>query len=150
MATEQILTSQINGYSAGGRVETKIISLSGGSSNQSTGAFSFVVGPVMIELVMDNNDNGSTVYTVLLANMRSFSGVKTADVSGRVARGPGNGGFMKMAVDKSSFGTTLSIGQINVGTEANPSGVGGTASYASYNWPSNARLRVTAWEDTQS
>ena len=149
MPTEQINTSQIAGYSSAGRVETKLITLSGGAADQTTAAFGFVVGPVMIELVIDNNNNGVDVYSVLWANMRSFSGVKAADVTNRTARGPGNGGFLKMAVDRTTSGTVLVISRPNSGTETNPDG-SGLASMTALSWPSNARLRVTAWEDTQS
>ena len=149
MPTEQINTSQIAGYISAGRVETKLITLSGGSGDQTSAAFSFVVGPVMIELVSDNSDNGVDVYSVLWANMRSFSGSKTANVTNRVARGPGNGGFLRMAVDRTTSGTILVISRPVSGTEANPDGTG-IASMANQNWPSNARLRITAWEDTQS
>lgn len=149
MPTEQINTSQIAGYISAGLVETKLITLSGGTADQTTAAFGFVVGPVMIELVIDNSNNGVDVYSVLWANMRSFSGVKTADVTNRVARGPGNGGFLKMAVDRTTSGTILVISRPNAGTETNPDG-SGAASMTALNWPSNARLRVTAWEDTQS
>ena len=149
MPTEQINTSQIAGYISAGRVETKLITLSGGSGDQTSAAFSFVVGPVMIELVSDNSDNGVDVYSVLWANMRSFSGSKTANVTNRVARGPGNGGFLRMAVDRTTSGTILVISRPVSGTEANPDGTG-VASMTNQNWPSNARLRITAWEDTQS
>lgn len=149
MPTEQIQTSQIAGYLPGGRVETKLITLSGGSADQTTSAFSFVVGPVMIELLTDNDNNGVAVYSVLWANMRSFSGTKTANVTDRTARGPGNGGFLRMAVDRTTSGTVLVISRPVSGTEANPDG-SGLASMTNLNWPSNARLRVTAWEDTQS
>jgi len=150
VATEQIQTNQIAGYSpGGGAVETKINTLSGGSSDVTTSAFSFVVGPVMIELLTDASDNGVAVYSVLWANMRSFSGTKTANVTDRIARGPGNGGFLKMAVDRTTSGTVLVISRPQSGTETNPDGTG-IANITLLNWPSNARLRVTAWEDTQS
>lgn len=146
---EQIQTSQIAGYSPGGRVETKISTLSGGSADVTTSAFGFVVGPVMIELITDNSDNGVDVYSVLWANMRSFSGTKTANVTNRTARGPGNGGFLRMAVDRTTIGTVLVISRPVSGTETNPDGTG-IASMTNLDWPSSARLRVTAWEDTQS
>jgi len=149
MATEQIQTSQISGYSSGGNVETKFITLSGGSADKTTSAFSFVVGPVMIELLTDGSDNGVAVYSTLWANMRSFSGTKTADVTNRTARGPGNGGFLKMDVDRTTSGTVLVIGQPKSGTETDPDG-SGIASISSLNWPGTGRLRITAWEDTQA
>jgi hypothetical protein len=147
---EQIRTDQISGYSPGGRVETKLITLSGGTGDYTTPAFSFVVGPVMIELLTDNSDNGVAVYSVLWANMRSFSGGKTANVTDRTARGPGNGGFLRMAVDRTTSGTVLVISRPFSGTETNPDGSGGLGSIAGLTWPSSARLRVTAWEDMQS
>lgn len=150
MATEQIQTNQISGYSGGGgQVETKFITLSGGSSDQTTSAFSFVVGPVMIELLHDASNNGVNVYSVLWANMRSFSGTKTDNVTNRIARGPGNGGFLKMEVDRTTSGTVLVIGRPQDGTDVLPDATG-VASFNLRNWPATGRLRITAWEDTQS
>ena len=150
MATEQIQTNQIAGSVGGGQVATKFITLSGGSADQTTTAFSFVVGPVMIELLTDNSDDGVAVYSTLWVNMRSFSGTKTADVTNRTARGPGNGGFLKMDVDRITTGTVLRISRPQSGTETNPDGTGGAASILPLNWPNPGRLRITAWEDTQS
>lgn len=167
MAVQQINTNQISATgspsastflrgdgswsapASGSGVETKFITLSGGSADQTTSAFSFVVGPVMIELLMDADNNGVSVHSVLWVNMRSFSGTKTANVTNRIARGPGNGGHIKADVDRTTSGTVLVIGQLSVGAEVNPSGTG-AASYTAYNWPSSGRLRITAWEDTQS
>jgi len=149
MATEQIQTSQIAGSIGSGQVATQFITLSGGSADKTTTAFSFVVGPVMIELLHDGSDNGVNVYSVLWVNMRSFSGTKTADVTNRIARGPGNGGFLKMEVDRTTSGTVLVIGRPNDGTDTLPDATG-VASFVARNWPSTGRLRITAWEDTQA
>ena len=149
MATEQIQTSQIAGSIGSGQVATQFITLSGGSADKTTTAFSFVVGPVMIELLHDGSDNGVNVYSVLWVNMRSFSGTKTADVTNRIARGPGNGGFLKMEVDRTTSGTVLVIGRPNDGTDTLPDATGPTA-FVARNWPGTGRLRITAWEDTQA
>ena len=149
MATEQIQTSQIAGSIGSGQVATQFITLSGGSGDKTTSAFSFVVGPVMIELLHDGSDNGVNVYSVLWVNMRSFSGTKTADVTNRIARGPGNGGFLKMEVDRTTSGTVLVIGRPNDGTDTLPDATG-VASFVARNWPGTGRLRITAWEDTQA
>jgi len=149
MATEQIQTSQISGSIGSGQVATQFITLSGGSTDKTTSAFSFVVGPVMIELLHDASDNGVNVYSVLWVNMRSFSGTKTADVTNRIARGPGNGGFLKMEVDRTTSGTVLVIGRPNDGTDVLPDATG-VAAFVARNWPNPGRLRITAWEDTQA
>ena len=149
MATEQIQTSQIAGSIGSGQVATQFITLSGGSADKTTTAFSFVVGPVMIELLHDGSDNGVNVYSVLWVNMRSFSGTKTADVTNRIARGPGNGGFLKMEVDRTTSGTVLVIGRPNDGTDTLPDATG-VASFVARSWPGTGRLRITAWEDTQA
>jgi len=148
MATEQILTSQISGFSAGGRVETKLITLSGGSADKTTAAFSFVVGPVMIEIT-DGSDDSVNVHAMLWANMRSFGGTKTADVTDRKARGMTGGTTCWCKVDRSSSGTVLNISQIDQGGDVNADGTS-IGSILLKNWPSSGRLRVTAWEDTQS
>lgn len=148
MATEQILSTQIVGGAGGGQVATKIITLSGGSSDQTTTAYTFVVGLVMIELLIGGTDDGVDVYSVLWANMRSFGGTKTANVTDRKARGPGNGGFLKMTVDRTTSGTVLVIGQPNDGIDGLPDG-SGSSSFAARNWPTG-RLRITAWEDMQA
>lgn len=149
MAIEQIKTNQIAGFTgSGARIETKILPLTGGSGDQTTAAFSFVVGPVMIELIIGADDNGTNVYSVLWANMRSFSGNKTADITDRIAKGPGNGGFLKMNVDRTTSGTVLVISRPIDGTDTLPDGTGVTA-FVNRNWPTG-RLRITAWEDTQS
>lgn len=149
MATEQILSTQIVGGAGGGQVATKHITLSGGSGDQTTTAYAFVVGLVMIELLIDDTDDGVDVYSVLWANMRSFGGTKTATVTDRKARGPGNGGFLKMNVDRTTFGTVLVISRPNDGTDGFPDGVSGTAAFTAHNWPTG-RLRITAWEDMQA
>lgn len=133
----------------GGLHETKTISLSGGAADQTTSAFSFVVGPVMIELLFENNANGIDVYSVLHTNMRSFSGTKTANVTDRKARGAGTGGILTMLVDRTSSGTVLTISQPQVQSGVNPNGVG-TISLTNFNWPNPGMLRITAWEDMQS
>lgn len=153
MATEQILTSQIVGYSpgTGAQIQTKFITLSGGSADMTSPAFSFVIGMVMIELLHDNPtiNNGVDVYSVLWANMRSFNGTKTADVTNRTAKGPGNGGFLKIPVDRTTSGTVLVLSRPSDGTQTNPAG-GGAALLANYDWPSVGMLRITAIEDTQA
>lgn len=153
MATEQILTSQIVGYSpgTGAQIQTKFITLSGGTADVSTTAFSFVVGMVMIELLHDNPtaNNGIDVYSVLWANMRSFNGTKTADVTNRTAKGPGNGGFLKIPVDRTTSGTILVLSQPSDGTQTTPAN-GGVSSLTTYNWPTVGMLRITAIEDTQA
>jgi hypothetical protein len=139
-----------NTPAAGGRHETKFISLTGGSADKTTGAYSFVVGPVMIELLVDNpqNNNGIDVYSVLWTNMRAFTGTKTDNVTNRWARGPGNGGFLRMQLDRTTSGTVINISQPFSGTETAPDGTG-IASMTALNWPNPGTLRVTAWEDVQ-
>jgi len=153
MATEQILTSQIVGYSpgTGAQIQTKFITLSGGTADVTTTAFSFVIGMVMIELLHDNpvNNNGVNVYSVLWANMRSFTGTKTDNVTDRTAKGPGNGGFLKIPVDRTTSGTVLVFSQPSDGTQTTPAN-GGASSLTSYNWPTIGVLRITAIEDTQA
>jgi hypothetical protein len=148
MATEQILTSQISGFSAGGRVETKLISLSGGSADKTTAAFSFVVGPVMIEIT-DGSDDSVNVHAMLWANMRSFGGTKTADVTDRKARGTTGASACWCKVDRTTSGTVLNISQVDQGADVNADGTS-IGSVLLKNWPNPGRLRVTAWEDTQS
>lgn len=133
----------------GGLHETKTISLSGGTSDVATSAFSFVVGPVMIELLFENNANGVDVYSVLHTNMRSFSGTKTANVTDRKARGAGVSGILSMLVDRTSSGTILTISRPQVHSGSDPSN-GGISSVTNFNWPNPGMLRITAWEDMQS
>lgn len=167
MAVQQINTNQISATgspsastflrgdgswsapASGSGVETKFISLTGGSADKTTSAFSFVVGPVMIEVLTDASDNGVAVYSVLWANMRSFSGTKTDNVTNRTARGPGNNGFLRCEVDRTTSGTVLVVGRLYSGAETNPDGTG-IASMIALDWPGAGRLRITAWEDTQS
>lgn len=151
MATEQILTSQIVGYSpgTGAQIQTKFITLSGGSADVTSPAFSFVIGMVMIEMVIDNSDNGVTVYSVLWANMRSWSGTKTDNITDRTAKGPGNGGFLKIPVDRTTSGTVLVFSRPSSGTQVNPDNTG-LASTTNLDWPLVGRLRITAIEDTQA
>ena len=132
-----------------GQASTQIFSLTVGTSTDvTTSAFPFVVGPVMIELIIGADNNGTNVYSVLWVNMRSFSGTKTADITNRTAKGPGNGGFLKMDVDRTTSGTILVISRPVDGTETLPDGTG-ASSFVNRNWPTG-RLRVTAWEDTQA
>ena len=81
--------------------------------------------------------------------MRSFNGTKTADVTNRTAKGPGNGGFLKIPVDRTTSGTVLVLSRPSDGTQTNPAG-GGAALLANYDWPSVGMLRITAIEDTQA
>lgn len=148
MATEKILSTQIVGGAGGGQVATQHITLTGGTADKTTSAYAFVVGLVMIELLIDDIDDGVDVYSVLWANMRSFGGTKTANITDRKARGPGNGGFLKMTVDRTTSGTVLVIGQPNDGTDGLPDGTSASA-YIARNWPTG-RLRITAWEDMQA
>lgn len=135
---------------AGMNCSTQFIALSGGTASKTTSAFPFVVGTVMIELLTDNSNNGVAVYTVMWANMRSFNGTKTDNVTARYAKGPGNGGFMRSAVDRTSTGTVLTIGPVQHGTDSNPDGSGISSFSGNLTWPSAGRLRITAWEDTQA
>lgn len=149
MATEQILSTQIVGGAGGGQVATQHITLTfGTATDQTTSAYAFVVGLVMIELLIDDTNDGVDVYSVLWANMRSFGGTKTATVTDRKARGPGNGGFLKMDVDRTTLGTVLVIGRPSDGTDGLPDGTGPSV-YIARNWPTG-RLRITAWEDMQA
>lgn len=131
---------------------TQIISLSGGSADKTTSAFGFVVGLVLIEVVGDNDNNGNTVLSLLWVNLRSYSGTKTADITDRMARGVASDqGIAWCNVDRTSSGTVVTVSQITTGTlGTNPDGTGGISSMTLWNWPSNARLRITAWEDTES
>lgn len=148
MATEQIQTSQISGFSSGSRMETKIINLSGGSADKTTSAFGFVVGPVLIE-VTAGTDDATDVYATLWVNMRSFGGTKTATVSNRKARGATGGTTCHCFVDRTDSGTILNISQIDQGADFDADGTS-IASTNLKNWPASGRLRITAWEDTQS
>jgi hypothetical protein len=148
MATEQIQTNQIAGYSSGARVETKLITLSGGAADKTTSAFSFVVGPVLIE-VTAGSDDATDVYATLWANMRSYSGTKTNNVTNRTARGVTGGATCHCAVDRTTSGTVLVISQIDQGADFEADGTV-IASLNLKNWPASGRLRITAWEDTQS
>lgn len=153
MATEQIQTNQISGFSPGGGSKaTKIITLSGGSADKATSAFSFVVGPCMIEVLNDGSDNGNTVLNLLWVNLRSYSGTKTADITDRLARGMAmDAGNSWCLVDRTTSGTIVNVSQIKTGTfGTNPDGTAGVAALTNWNWPSTGRLRITAWEDTES
>lgn len=153
MATEQIQTSQISGYAAGGGAKaTKIITLAGGSADKATAAFSFVVGPCMIEILTGSSDNGNDVLNLLWVNLRSYSGTKTADITDRLARGVAmDQGQSWCLVDRTTSGTVVNIGQIKTGTYGvNPDGTTTIASLTNWNWPNPGRIRVTAWEDTES
>lgn len=147
---EQIQVGQISGYSiyyAPPKMSMQVFQLSGGTADISTNTFGFVIGPVMIEFLVGSNDvNGNNVYSVLWANMRSFSGSKTANVIDRYAKGPANGGFIRMAVDRVGGGYGLTISRPSSGTDTAPDGTG-PVSYTNYNWPSLGVLRITAWED---
>jgi len=149
MATEQIQTNQIAGFTgSGARTAMQVFTLTGGTADISTNSFGFVIGPVMIELLVGTSDvNGTAVYSVLWNSMRSFSGSKTADITDRFARGPGNGGFIRMAVDRIGGGFGLRISRPFDGTDTAPDGTG-VASFTARNWPNPGVLRVTAWEDT--
>jgi len=149
MATEQIQTNQISGYSAGGgQCATKFITTSGGTADKTTSAFGFVVGPVMIE-VIGNTHNSSDVYATLWVHMRHFTGSKTADITNRIARGVSGSGQCHCQVDRSSSGTIINIGAIDEGSDFAADGTS-IGSINVKNWPSNGHVRVTAWEDTQS
>jgi len=149
MATEQIQTNQIAGFTgSGARTAMQVFTLTGGTADISTNSFGFVIGPVMIELLVGTSDvNGTAVYSVLWNSMRSFSGSKTADITNRFARGPGNGGFIRMAVDRIGGGFGLRISPPFDGTDIAPDGTG-AASFTPRDWPNPGVLRVTAWEDT--
>ena len=149
MSTEQIQTNQIAGYSGGGgQVETKHVTTSGGTGDQTTAAFSFVVGPVLIEVTGPSNDS-TDVYATLWVNMRSFSGSKTSNVTNRIARGVSGSGQCHCQVDRTTSGTVLVIGRIDEGGDYDASGVS-IGALNPKNWPNPGRVRVTAWEDTQS
>jgi hypothetical protein len=149
MPTEQIQTNQIAGFTgSGARTAMQVFTLTGGTADISTNSFGFVIGPVMIELLVGTSDvNGTAVYSVLWNSMRSFSGSKTADITDRFARGPGNGGFIRMAVDRIGGGFGLRISRPFDGTDTAPDGTG-VASFTARNWPNPGVLRVTVWEDT--
>lgn len=152
MATEQIQTNQIAGFTgSGARMETKFITTSGGASAStplSTSAFSFVVGPVLIEIT-DANNNSVTVYATMWANMRSFSGTKTADVTDRIARGVAGNGHCRCLVDRGTSGTILTLSHVDQGTDYDAAGTS-IVSALPKNWPNPGRIRITAWEDTQA
>jgi hypothetical protein len=148
MATEQIQTNQISGYSGGGQMETQIISLAGGAADKTTSAFGFVVGPVLIE-VTAGSDDATDVYATLWVNMRSFSGTKTGNVTNRKARGVTGGSTCHCYVDRTTSGTVLVVSQIDQGADFEADGTS-IASVNLKNWPASGRLRITAWEDTQS
>lgn len=152
MATEQIQTNQIAGFTgSGARMETKFITTSGGASAStplSTSAFSFVVGPVLIEITSGSNDS-VTVYATMWANMRSFSGTKTADVTDRIARGVAGSGHCRCLVDRGTSGTVLTLSHVDQGSDFNADGTS-VATTAPKNWPNPGRIRITAWEDTQA
>ena len=149
MATEQIQTNQISGYSAGGgQCATQFITTSGGTADKTTSAFGFVVGPVMIE-VIGNTHNSSDVYATLWVHMRHFTGSKTANITNRIARGVSGSGQCHCQVDRSNSGTIINIGAIDEGSDFAADGTS-IGSINVKNWPSNGHVRVTAWEDTQS
>jgi hypothetical protein len=149
MATEQIQTNQIAGYAGGGgQVQTKHITTSGGTSDQTTTAFSFVVGPVLIEVTGASNDS-TDVYATLWVNMRSFSGSKTSNVTNRIARGVSGSGQCHCVVDRTTSGTVLVVSRIDEGGDYASDGTS-IGSINAKNWPNPGRLRITAWEDTQS
>lgn len=153
MPTEQIQTSQISGYAAGGGSKaTKIIALTGGgSADKTTAAFSFVVGQCMIEVLTGSSDNGNDILNLLWVNLRSYSGTKTANVTDRLARGVAmDQGQSWCLVDRTTSGTVVNIGNIKTGTfGVNPNGAATIASITDWNWPNPGRIRVTAWEDTE-
>lgn len=152
MPTEQIQTNQISGFTGNGaRVETKFITTSGGASAStplSTSAFSFVVGPVLIEIT-SGSDDSVTVYATMWANMRSFSGTKTANVTDRIARGVAGNGHCRCLVDRGTSGTVLTLSHVDQGTDFDAAGTS-IVSALPKNWPNPGRIRITAWEDTQS
>lgn len=148
MATEQIQTNQIAGSVGSGQVETKNISLLGGAADKTTTAFSFVVGPVLIEVTSDSAD-ATTVYATLWVNLRSYSGTKTDNVSNRIARGVSGSGQCHCVVDRTTSGTVVVVSQIDEGSDFAADGTN-IASLNLKNWPNPGRLRITAWEDTQS
>lgn len=149
---EQIQPYQIvgGGGGSGAQVETKFINLGGGSgtSDQTTAAFGFVIGQVMIE-VTSGSDDATDVFAVLWVNMRSFSGTKTGNVTNRIARGISGTAVCHCAVDRTTSGTVLVISAIDEGTDFRSDGTA-VASLLVRNWPNPGRLRITAWEDTQS
>jgi hypothetical protein len=150
---EQIRTDQIAGYSPGGRVETKNISLSGAgqasaTNPKSTAAFSFVVGTVLIEITADS-DNATDVYAAMWVNMRSYTGGKTANVTDRIGRGVSGSAIVRCYVDRTSSGTVITVSHVDEGTDFKADGTS-IVSALPRNWPNPGRLRITAWEDTQS
>lgn len=151
MATEQIQTSQISGFSSGGQVATKLVTLAGGSADKTTAAFSFVVGPCLIEVTDASSDtsNSYTVFATLWVNMRSYSGTKTDNITNRKARGCTGGTTCHCAVDRTTSGTVIVVSQIDQGADYDADGTS-IASLNLKNWPGTGRLRVTAWEDTQA
>ena len=168
MATEKLQPNQIyttgatsghvltyNGTNAvfsapasGAAQATKIITLTGGSGDQTTSAFTFVVGLVFIELLIDDIDDAVDVNMCGWVNMRSFGGTKTANITDRLCKFTGSNAQGKMAVDRTTSGTVLVIGRPSTGTDVSPDG-SGLASYTAYNWPTG-KLRITAIEDTQA
>lgn len=137
--------------SSGMMVETKNISLTGGASAsnpKSTSAFSFVVGQVLIEITADT-DNATDVYATMWANMRSYSGGKTADITDRIGRGVSGTSICRCYVDRTSSGTVITVSHVDEGTDFNAAGTSIVSSLPR-NWPNPGRLRITAWEDTQS
>jgi hypothetical protein len=149
---EQIQSYQIVGGAGGGsgpRMQTFVNTLSGGSSSFTFNA-SFVVGPVLIEVITNANDNGGTVIGVAHGTVAHFgSGSKNSDVSNRRIAGIANGPFLWFSVERNNSGTRIIVGRPNTGTPLNIDGTG-AESFAAENWPSTGRIRVTVIEDTSS
>lgn len=134
---------------AGALYSTQHVSLAGGSADK-TFTFPFVVGIIMVEVLFTDSADAVDVNLYAFANMRSFGGTKTANITNRICKGFGSGsGHTYFQVDRTTSGTVVVLSRPNSGTDVNIDGTG-IASYTAYNWPSPGRLRVTAIEDTQS
>jgi len=149
---EQIQSYQIVGGVGSGngpQMQTFVDTLSGGSSSFTFDS-SFVVGPVLIEVITNADDNGGTVIGVAHGTVARFgAGSKTSNVSNRRIAGIANGPFLWFSVNRTNAGTRISVGRPNTGTPLNIDGTG-IESFTAQNWPSTGRLRVTVIEDTSS
>ena len=144
---------------SGPRINTQTANTSSGTNTYNL-TFPWVIGQCYIEYLNNTVTNNNTAQVVASGwvNMRSYSGNKTANVSGRYSTPCGivnNSGTIQIpyfVCDRGTNGTVLTLNKCTTTSAQSTPWVvtGGLTTFTDNSWQNNYSLRVTAIEDIQS